>query len=75
MKKPDNLVKIFLGTEANANLLKARLEEIGIGALIKNDSQSAFWGGTPPNVDLYIEEKDLKKAETLITKFIRDNKG
>jgi hypothetical protein len=47
------------------------LEETGISALIKNDSSSAFFGASPPVIDLYIQESDLKDAEPVISEFIK----
>ena len=75
MDRSGNLIKVFVGPEASAILLKSRLEEIGIAALIKNDSSTAFWGATPPAIDLYIEEADLTEAEPIIHEFIQDNNG
>lgn len=73
MEKGTNLVRIFTGTEINANLLKEQLEEIGIAALIKNDYQSGlsvgFVGTTSSAIDVYIQESDLKKAESTINSF------
>jgi hypothetical protein len=75
MDGSSNLIKVFVGPEASAILLKSRLEEIGIATLIKNDSSTAFWGATPPVIDLYIEEADLTKAEPIIHEFIQENKS
>jgi hypothetical protein len=66
MKKEKNLVKVFSGAEAPAILLKKRLEETGIEALIKNDSHDAFLGAAPRVVDVYIEEKNIDKASAII---------
>jgi hypothetical protein len=73
MKENNNLIKIYAGNEASTLLLKARLEEIGVSALIKNDYSGAWLGGNPPAIDLYIQESDLKKAELIIKDFIQDN--
>ena len=75
MKKTDNLIKVFTGDEASAILLKSRLEETGISALIKNDSSAAFFGAVPSVVDLYIQESDLMKAKPMISEFIKTDKG
>ena len=40
MKKATNLIRVFTGTEVTVILLKGKLEEIGISAIIKNDYQS-----------------------------------
>lgn len=73
MKKENDLIRIFTGDEISVIYLKERLEEIGIGALIKNDFQSGltvgFVGGVPSAVDLYIRESDLKEAEPIIKEF------
>ena len=50
------------GTQASAILLKARLNEIGISALIKNDSPDSFLITAPQVVDLYINKIDFGKA-------------
>jgi hypothetical protein len=73
MKKGNDLIRVFTGTEVSVIYLKERLEEIGIGALIKNDFQSGltvgFVSGVPSAVDLYIQESDLEKAEPIIKEF------
>lgn len=71
MGKTDNLIKVFIGDEASAILLKSRLEENGISALIKNDSSSASLGVAALSVDLYIQEADLVKAKSMINEFIK----
>jgi hypothetical protein len=66
MEREEKLIKVFAGTEAKALLLKARLEEAGISALVKNDSQDAFFGTAPAVVDLYIRNADRLKAAPLL---------
>lgn len=77
MKERNNLIRVFTGTEVLVILLKERLEEVGISALIKNDFQSGisvgFVGGVPSAIDLYIQESDLKEAEPIIDEFIQNN--
>jgi len=76
MKKADNLIKVFIGSETLVILLKGKLEEIGVSTLIKNDSLTAYLEGTPPpSIDLYIQEIDLKKADSIITEFFKTNNG
>jgi hypothetical protein len=75
MKHDDDLIKVFYGVEASAILLKARLEEIGITALIKNDSASAFLGVLPQEVDLYIQKSDFRDAEPVINDFLKNIEG
>ena len=74
MKKTDNLIKVFTGDEASSILLKSRLEESGISALIKNDSSSSFLGVVALSVDLYIQEADLNRAKPMITEFIKKHR-
>ena len=69
MKKESDLFKVFVGPEATCILLKNRLEKLGIEAIIKNDSSSAFLGTAPAVVDLYIQRSDLNKAEPIIKEF------
>jgi hypothetical protein len=77
MKKGDNLVRVFTGSEVSAILLKGELESIGISALIQNDYQAGnsvgFMGGTPSAIDLFIQESDLKEAEAIVNEFIQNN--
>ena len=76
MKNGNDLVRVFTGTEVSVMYLKERLEEIGIGALVKNDFQSGltvgFVSGVPSAIDLYIQESDLTKAESIINEFIQN---
>jgi len=71
------LIRVFTGTEVLVYLLKERLEEVDISALIKDDFQSGitvgFVSGVPSAIDLYIQESDFKIAEPIINEFIQDN--
>ena len=77
MDKGEELIRVFTGSEVTVIILKGELEEIGVGSIIQNDYVSGisvgFMGGTPTSVDLYIQQSDLKKAESLINEFIRNN--
>ena len=53
--------------------LKAKLEKIGISAIIQNDSANSFLRGIPIAIDLYIQQFDFNKAEPIISEFIQDN--
>jgi len=78
MKEKNNLIRVFTGTEVTVNLLKDELEKEGISGIIQNDFGSGisagFSGGIPSAIDLFIQELDLKKAEPIISGFIRINK-
>ena len=77
MKNGNNLIRVFTGTEVLVYLLKERLEEVGISALIKDDFQSGitvgFVSGVPSAIDLYIQESDLKAAEPIFDEFSKNN--
>lgn len=77
MGKGNNLIRVFTGTEVLVYLLKERLEEAGISALIRNEFQSGitvgFVSGVPSAIDLYIQESDIEVAEPIINEFIQDN--
>jgi len=77
MKKADNLIRIFTGSEVLVIILKEQLEEVGISSLIKNDYQSGisvgFVASVPSAIDLYIQESDLTEAEPIINEFIQTN--
>jgi len=70
MKNDDKLIRVFSGSEVSVILLKAKLEETGISAIIQNDFQSGiaagFAGSTPTGVDLYIRKGDLSLAEPIL---------
>jgi len=77
MKNGNDLIRVFTGTEVLVYLLKERLEEVDISALIKDDFQSGitvgFVSGVPSAIDLYIQESDFKIAEPIINEFMQDN--
>ncbi len=77
MKTDNELIRVFTGSEVLVNLLKAELEEVGVGAIVENDYLSGisvgFMGGTPSSVELYIQKSDLKVAEPFISEFIQKN--
>jgi len=79
MKEKNKLIRVYSGTEVSVILLKGRLEEIGISALIQNDYKSGidagFVGGVQSAIDLFIQQFDYKKAESIISEFIQNNKG
>lgn len=73
----EKLIRIYSGTEVTVLLLKEELEQVGVMSMMKNDFQSGvtagFSGGVPSDVDLYIEEKDLSKAEPVLNQFLTIN--
>lgn len=75
MKKGDDLIKVFTGSEFSVFLLKGKLEELGIPSIVRNDFNGAFLGTVPPAVDLLINESDLDKAEPVIREFIENEES
>jgi len=77
MKKRDNLIRVYTGTEVLVYLLKDELESNGIAVMVQNDFQSGisvgFGGGVPSAIDLYIQESDLKGAEPIVNEFLKVN--
>lgn len=77
MESESGLIKVFTGTEVVVYMLKGQLEEIGVGALIRNDyeigAKSGFFGGTTSSVYLFIQESDLHKAQEIINEFTKNN--
>jgi Putative prokaryotic signal transducing protein len=74
MKKRDNLIKVFTGSEFSVFLLKGKLDEIGISSIVRNDFNGAFLGTVSPTADLLINESDLEAAEPIIREFIQNDK-
>ena len=73
MEAKEDLIKIYTGVELSVILLKARLEEIGISSLVKNDFSDAWLGAAPTMSTLYIEKSDFEKAEPFVRDFINTN--
>ena len=74
MKENNKLIRVYSGNEVSVNMLKGRLENIGISATIQNDSPDSFLRGVPAAVDLYVQQFDYKKAEQILNEFILKNK-
>ena len=66
------LKKIFSGSEILASGLQQKLEEISIYPVVRNNLQAARvsgFGNTGLAVELFIEERELVKAEKVIENF------
>jgi hypothetical protein len=77
MKKDDNLIRIYTGTELTVNLLNDELEKVGIIGIIQNEFESgtsAGIAGDPSAIDLFIQASDLKKAKPILVDFLKINK-
>jgi hypothetical protein len=79
MKKENELIRVYTGSEVTVFLLKGELEQAGIQSMIQNDFDAGlsagFVSGVPSAVDLYIQNKDLNMAEPIINEFIKNNEG
>jgi hypothetical protein len=75
MEAKEDLVKIYTDVEASVILLKARLQEVGITSMYKNDFSDAWIGTAPSMFTLYIQKSDFVTAEPLIRDFINTNKA
>ena len=77
MRREEELVRIFTGSEVAVLILQGELEDIGIGSVVQNDYVSGisvgFIGGTPTSVDLFIQQYNLEKAQPLVNEFIEKN--
>ena len=77
MENNDSLIRIYAGTEMAVYRLKAMLEDIGIGVLIRNDYESGihsgFFGGTSSSIYVFIQQKDLEKAQEVLEEFLKNH--
>ena len=66
------LMKIFSGSEILAQALQQKIEAIGVNTVLKNNIQSARLAGfgyTDLAVEVFIQEVDFGKANTVIEDF------
>jgi hypothetical protein len=66
------LVKVFSGSEITARAIKTRLNDSGIGAIIKNHIQSgtsAGFGTLGLAVEVYVEQEDVMAAKMIVEEF------
>jgi hypothetical protein len=73
----NDIIKVYTGSLANVEHLKADLEEIGVSCFIKDDFQASITAGfvssVPTAIDLYIQESDMEKAKELVADFKSNN--
>ncbi len=76
MEEDNKIVKIFTGSEILAQALIARLNEIGISPIERDDAQSAARAGfaTPlPFQDvLFLRKDQMEKAQPIIDEFMKE---
>lgn len=66
------LMKVFSGSEILALALQAKIEEVGVDTVVKNNIQSARlagFGNSGQAVELFIQETDFAKANPIIEEF------
>ena len=68
----NNMIRIYSGNGVTVNLLKGRLEIAGIPSTIRNDSNDSFLLTVPFAIDLYVQDSDYEKAESVIRGVCRD---
>jgi len=65
-----NYTKIFTGNRFTAQRIEAKLKEIGINAVIKDESDSARLAGFAANVDgeleVHVHRDEIDKAEPIV---------
>ncbi|GAF04407.1 putative signal transducing protein [Saccharicrinis fermentans] len=69
--------RIIYGHRVDIEIYKALLEEADITCLVKNEFEEAasagFGSGLPGNADLFVDESDFDKAETIINAYKESN--
>ena len=76
MDKSKQTTRIYTGPAMIANGLKARLLDMGISPIEKDDHQSGITGGfamgVPNQVQLFIRQEELDQAKEMIDGFLKD---
>lgn len=66
------LIKIFSGSEILASALQSKIEQVGVDVVKRDNLQSARlagFGNADLAVELFIQEKEFNKANTVIEAF------
>ena len=66
------LIKIFSGSEILATALQSKIEAVGVNVVKRDNLQSARlagFGNSDLAVELFIQEKEFNKANTVIEEF------
>lgn len=67
---------LYSGPEISVMILKEIMEDHQIPCIIKNNFQSGamagFYGGPMGVIDLYIESKNLVRAQSLLEEFLEN---
>jgi len=76
MSKEEETIRIYTGPSMIAKGLIARLNELGISPVERNDSESAIIGGfhqgVPDQLQLFIRKDEMVKAQETITQYLTE---
>ncbi len=76
MDNNGSIVKIFTGSEILAQALIARLNEVGISPIERDDAQSATRAGfatpLPMQETLFLRKEEMEKAQPIIDAFLKE---
>ena len=76
MNAQEQTVRIYTGPAMIANGLKARLMEMDILPIVKDDHQSGITGGfavgVPNQVRLFIRQEELDRAKGVIDTYLEE---
>ncbi len=76
MNAQEQTVRIYTGPAMIANGLKARLMEMDILPIVKDDHQSGITGGfavgVPNQVRLFIRQEELDRAKGVIDAYLEE---
>lgn len=63
-----NYTRIFIGNTIETQNIIAKLKEIGINAVVKNEAESARLGGfsSPSSIEVFVHNDELDKAKSVL---------
>lgn len=65
-----NYSRIFIGSQVQAQSLVARLTEVGINPVVKDEAESArlagFGSSATTSSEIYVHKDELEKAESVL---------
>ncbi len=74
MESKEHAVKVFSGTEKEARDLRSKLEKNSIPSQIRDEMENkepeGLRGVPPANVNLFVNNSDIRKADPLIKDFL-----
>lgn len=72
-------IRFFTGSLIEIQRLQVDLDAEGIASMVKNNFQSGlragFYGGSPSQVELFIYEDDVEKAQPILEAFNKMMEG